>query len=87
MKKDTPMTDKDKITDSLTSQKTATGAYNMAVNECATPELRNCLQKILAEEHTIGYGLFTEMNSRGWYPVEKADDNKLCTTKTKHQNC
>ena len=80
-----PLCDKEKMVDSLTSQKHVTAGYNTNVIEAATPEVRAGLMEILRDEQEIAYGLWTEMNTRGWYPVEKADDNKLKTTKTKHQ--
>lgn len=79
-----PFTDKEKMMDALSSQKFVTGEYNTFVNEAATPEVKTCLQNILNEEHDIAHDIWCEMNSRGWYPVEKADDNKLQTTKNKY---
>ena len=81
-----PFNDKERIMDALSTQKFATGGYNMSVNESATPEVKSCLQGILNEEHDIAHDLWCEMNTRGWYPVEKADDNKLQTTKNKHSS-
>ena len=81
-----PLCDKEKMIDSLSTHKHVTSGYNTNVIESATPEVRSSLMQILKDEHEICYNLWNEMNSRGWYPVEKADDNKLSTTKTKHQN-
>ena len=79
------MQDKDIMQDVLNSQKMATTNYNTFSNECATPKLRRDVQKILREEHDIQAGLFTDMNSRGWYPVAPADAQKICDAKTKYQ--
>lgn len=78
-----PFNDKEKMMDTLNSQKNLTGGYNTFANEAATPEVKSGLMSILNEEHDIQHELWCEINSRGWYPVEKADENKLNTTKTK----
>ncbi|MBR2721526.1 MAG: spore coat protein [Clostridia bacterium] len=74
-------TDKDAMTDALTTQKHITGVYNTFECEAATPGVKNCLSSILAEEHRIGDELFCEMQTRGWYSVEKAEEQKLATAK------
>ena len=71
------LTDREQITDLLTSQKGMTGAYNTFCNETATPSLRACMLSILRDEHTIGEELFNTMSQRNWYPVEQAEDNKV----------
>ena len=38
---------------------------------------------VLQEEHRIQEALFDEMSSRGWYPTEKAEQNKLDSEKQK----
>ena len=71
------LTDREQITDALTSQKQMTAAYNTFCNETATPALRSCLLSILRDEHTVAEELFNTMSTRGWYPVEQAEENKL----------
>lgn len=77
------LSDKERITDALTSQKFLTGEYNNYVNEAATPEVKNALLSILNDEHSIQHDVWVEMNNRGWYPVEKAEDQKLQQEKMK----
>ncbi len=76
------LTDKEKMTDALTGQKHLTCEYNTFCNETATPEVRACLLSILRDEHTIAEELFNTMSTKGWYPVEKAEDNKLSQAKS-----
>lgn len=76
------LTDKEQITDLLTSQKHMTCTYNSYCNESATSELRSTLLSILRDEHTIGEELFNTMSQKGWYPVEKAEDQKLNQAKS-----
>lgn len=78
--------DKDILTDALSSQKFVTGGYNTSVNECATPALRNDFLNILNEEHQMQSEIFTEMQTRGWYPTEAADQNKINQVKQKYMN-
>ena len=76
-----PFTDKERLDDVLASQKQITSDYNTFVNESATPEVVTKVRNILFEEHDIEHEIWCEMNSRGWYPTEAADDNKLNTVK------
>jgi spore coat protein CotF len=76
------LTDKEQITDLLTSQKHMTCTYNTYCNETATQELRACMLSILRDEHTIGEELFDTMNKKGWYPVEKAEEQKISQAKS-----
>ena len=69
--------DKDIMTDLLTSQKHATDGYNTFANECATPKVRNDFIQILTDEHKIQSEVFDEMGKRGWYPTESADQSKI----------
>ena len=75
--------DQQKLTDLLSSQKFITGVYNTYCCEAATPSIRSTLASVLQEEHRIQEALFDEMNSRGWYPVTRAEDTKLAGAKQK----
>ena len=75
------------LDDSLNSQKFIASAYNCDVMEAATPELRRCFAGILEDEHRIQQELFEEMSSRGYYPVEKAKEEKINETKQKYGQC
>lgn len=76
--------DKEILTDVLSSQKFVTDGYNSFANECATPAVKADFMNILNEEHQIQGEIFTEMQSRGWYPVEAADQNKINQAKQKY---
>ena len=75
--------DKDIMTDLLSSQKFETGGYNTSANECACPSLRSDIMNILNEEHQIQSEVFCEMQKRGWYPTEAAEQNKISQVKQK----
>ena len=67
----------------LAGEKYLTGIYNTALSESATPEVRRTLQSLLDDTHGGQQKLFEEVNSRGWYPLTKAEDKKIADTKQK----
>lgn len=80
------LADKDILMDVLASQKFITDGYNTYANECATPALKTDFMNILNDEHRIQNEVFTEMQKRGWYPTEAADQNKVNQAKQKYMN-
>ena len=77
------LTDKEQAQDALCTEKFLAAQYNAFVAECATPEMICTLGDILSETHRMQQGLFREMNSRGWYPVTPAEEQKIAQTKQK----
>jgi len=77
--------EKDIMQDILSSQKHITGTYNTYANECVTPSLKSDFMNILNEEHQLQSDVFTEMQKRGWYTTEPADQNKMNQAKQKYQ--
>ena len=75
--------DQQRITDVLSTQKTATDGYNTFANEASDPIVKNTLMTILKEEHDIQHEVFTEMNKRGWYQTEAAEEMKIDQAKQK----
>lgn len=75
--------DKEKITDLLMSEKYLASCYGSDLLEAATPEVVSCLKDLLGDTFSMQEQIFGEMNSRGWYPVAKAEDQKLNQTKMK----
>ena len=77
------MNEQEKLTDLLSTQKYLTSMYNAYCCEAATPSVKSSLLSILQDEHRIQEEIFTEMNTRGYYPLEKAEETKLNSTKQK----
>lgn len=77
------MNEQQKLTDLLCSQKFLTGTYDSYCCESATESVKSTLSSILEDEHRIQQEIFTEMNNRGFYPLEKAEETKLDSTKQK----
>lgn len=69
--------DREMLFDALISQKTLTDTYNTYANECATNAVRDELMNILTEEHQIQQDVFTELQKRGWYKTDPADQQKV----------
>lgn len=79
----TEFCNKTAATELLMGEKHLANMYNVFLLECATPEMIRCLSELLGDTHNIQQHIFEEMNSRGWYPVTKAPENKIQQTKTK----
>lgn len=75
--------DQDIMADLLSSQKYITENYNTYANECVTPTVLTSFMNILKEEHQIQNQVFSEMQNRGWYAPEAADQNKVTQAKQK----
>ena len=71
------LTDKECAQTLLGSEKLLTTTYNTALLESATPEVREALCTLLCDNHRAAQALFEEMNSRGWYPVKRAEETAI----------
>ena len=78
------LNDREMLTDALSSEKFMTENYNQYANECASPSLMNEFMNLLSEEHQIQHEVFTELQKRGWYQVEAADEQKIQQAKQKY---
>ena len=83
MEMNTRMTDKEKMADLLSCEKFLAGNYNTYCMEAATISVRSCLCSLLKDVHELQEGVFEEMNTRGWYPLETAEEAKLQAEKQK----
>ena len=80
-------TDKEILGDGLSSQKAATGLFNMSANECVHPQVKDTMMKILEQEHSIQYEVFNMMHQRGFYETPAADMQKVQQAKQKFAQC
>ena len=81
------LTDQEMITDVLSSQKFVTGNYNTVANEAKSHQVHDAFMSILKEEHDMQFEVFNEMQSRGWYPTENAEQQKVNAAKQKFSSC
>ena len=77
------MTEQEMMTDLLSTEKFMTSVYNTYCCEAATPAVKSALCSLLQDEHSLQNELFTEMSNRGWYQVEKAEENKISNARMK----
>ena len=77
------MTEKELMTDLLSSEKFLTGVYNTYCCEAATSTVKSALMSLLQDVHRMQEEIFGEMNSRGWYQLEKAEEQKITSVKLK----
>ena len=77
------MGDRERLEDFLYGQKMITANYNTFAGECICADLRRDMLAILREEHEIQNTLFTEMQTRGWYPTKQAEQKEIDTTREK----
>jgi spore coat protein CotF len=75
--------DKEIFTDMLDSQKMITGNYNNSANEAACDSVKTEFMNILADEHKMQHELFLEMQKRGWYKPEQAEQTKITQARQK----
>ena len=75
------LSDKEVAEGLLSAEKLLAATYNTALLEAATPEVRETLCALLVDTHHGQQALFEEMNSRGWYPVKKAEEQGINAVK------
>jgi len=78
------LTEKEILTDCLSSQKFTTASFNMFAGECMNEQLRTTMLNILDDEHKIQADIFNHMHANGWYQVEQADQQKVMQAKQKY---
>lgn len=80
------LTDREIMDDILTSQKHITDIYNTFSNECVNQNLQDDMLRILKEEHSIQFSVFSDMQKKGWYNPATAQAQMINDTKTKFEN-
>jgi len=78
------LTEKEILSDCLSSQKQTTQLYNTFAGECVNEQLRTAMLNILDDEHRIQADIFCALQSNGWYQVEQADQNKIQQARQKY---
>ncbi|MDR1805777.1 MAG: spore coat protein [Clostridium sp.] len=79
------MADRELMDDMLTSQKHITGVYNTYSCECVNPRLKADFLNLWRENQNLQSSVFTQMQERGWYAPQKAQQKMVTQTKTKFQ--
>lgn len=69
--------EKDRLTDSLTTQKYIASGYNLSALEASNSQLKDIFMNILRDEHQIQHDIYHEMSNRGWYQPKAANINDI----------
>lgn len=80
------MNDQERLTDFLCSEKKMTANYDAFASECVSLPLRDDFLKIFTQSHQTQTDLFKLAQSKGWYQVEQAPQNKVSQAYTKFSN-
>jgi spore coat protein CotF len=79
------MADQEIMDDILTSQKHITGVYNTYSSECVNQRLKADFLNLWRENQNLQSSVFSQMQQRGWYAPQKAQQKMVTQTKTKFQ--
>lgn len=80
------MNDQERMTDFICSEKKMSANYDTFASECVSLPLRDDFLKIFNQSHQIQTDLFKLAQSKGWYQVEQAPQNKVSQAYTKFSN-
>lgn len=69
--------EKNILQDFISTQRQISAAYNEYAGECVNEQLRGAFLSILDDEHRIQANIFNNMNAKGWYPVQQAEQQKI----------
>ncbi|MCD8217979.1 MAG: spore coat protein [Clostridiales bacterium] len=76
-------TDKEILSDGLSTEKATTEKFNSFANECVHDQVRTTMLHILEQEHSIQKDVFNMMHSRGFYETPAAESKKVKEAKQK----
>ncbi|MCD8144975.1 MAG: spore coat protein [Oscillospiraceae bacterium] len=71
------MTDQERMTDFLCSEKKMSGNYDIFASECVNMSLRDSFLKLLEQGHRTQSELFQMAQERGWYQVSQAQNAQI----------
>ena len=80
------MNDQERMTDFICSEKKMSANYDTFASECVSLPLRDDFLRILNQSHQIQTDLFKMAQSKGWYQVEQAPQNKVTQAYTRFSN-
>ena len=80
------MTDQEKLTDFLCSEKKMSANYDTYSSECVNTGLRDDFLKLFNQSHQTQTELFKLAQTKGWYQVEQAQTQKVDQARQKFTN-
>jgi len=79
------MNDCDYLNDMLNNEKNMTNNYSIVLNEVSNDDLYNELLKIFKDTQDFQRKLFNLAFKKGWYKLEKAEDQKITSTLNEYE--
>ena len=80
------MTDQERLTDFLSSEKKMSSNYDIFASECVNIPLRDQFLKLFNQSHHTQTELFQTAQSKGWYQMEQAPESKISQAYQKYTN-
>ena len=66
------LSEKEMMNDALSTEKQLLSEYSTFIAEASCQNLRNQLQQIMTETQQMQFGIFNEIQSKGWYQIKNA---------------
>ena len=80
------MTDQERLTDFLCSEKKMSANYDSFASECVSLPLRDEFVKLLTRSHQTQTQLFQTAQTKGWYQTEQAPADKIAQAYQKYSS-
>lgn len=80
------MQDKNIMQDILMLEKGVCDLYMHGAIESSTQNINRTFKSALDSSLTLQDNIYREMEAKGWYTTEQADQNKISTLKQKYSN-
>ena len=80
------MTDQERLTDFLCSEKKMSANYDTYASECVSIPLPDEFLKLHNRSHHTQTELFQTAKAKGWYQPEQAPENKISQAYQKYSN-
>lgn len=79
------LTEREMMDDGLSTEKQLLNEYSTFISEVTCQNLRNQLQQIMTETQQMQFGIFNEMQAKGWYQIKNAPLTEVGQTVTNMQ--
>jgi len=78
--------DKTLMQNILSNVKGACDLYMHGTVESSSPEVHSAFDNVLSQTLCMQSDVFQKMSSKGWYPMEQAEQQKIQKAKQQHSN-
>ncbi len=84
--KNAEMNDSDYLNDMLATEKTLVNNYSIVLNEASNNFIYEEIINLCKDTHTCQRELYNILFKKGWYKLEKAEQQKINTLLQEHEN-